>query len=160
MPLSEPVPEQLVSAVIDYEPPSHRLTSLTTVDRCATRPALHPHGARRLRLVDPAAAQLPHAAAVQFADLALRRVLEVMDRRRPPTQLQNLMAPSLIDTVVALTRMRYNTTATLRRVRIRVASPGAAEVFATYTRGPRVRAIAARIDFADSRWQLTALQVG
>jgi hypothetical protein len=36
----------------------------------------------------------------------------------------------------------------------------AAEVFATYTRGPRVRAIAARVEIVAGRWQLVALQIG
>ena len=40
-------------------------------------------------------------------------------------------------------------------------SPSAAEVFATYTRGRRVRAIAARIEVSrNDRWQLVALQIG
>ncbi len=36
----------------------------------------------------------------------------------------------------------------------------AAEVFATYTRGPRVRAIAARVELVAGRWQVVALQIG
>ena len=36
----------------------------------------------------------------------------------------------------------------------------AAEVFATYTRGPRVRAIAGRVEIIGGRWQLVALQIG
>jgi hypothetical protein len=36
----------------------------------------------------------------------------------------------------------------------------AAEVFATYTRGRRVRAIAGRIEAREGRWRMVALQVG
>ena len=44
---------------------------------------------------------------------------------------------------------------------VRRSDQGAAEVFATYTRGRRVRAIAARIEVSrDDRWQLVALQIG
>jgi hypothetical protein len=98
-----------------------------------------------------------------FADAALRRVLEVIDRRRPVAQLRPLVAPALLDTVVMLTRSRHTAAARLRRVRLRAAGGGvaAAEVFATYTRGERVRAIAARVELVGpDRWQLVALQVG
>ena len=81
----------------------------------------------------------PPRAAVVFADATLRRVLEVIDRRRPIAQLRPLLAPALIDTVVALTRAPAGRdgAAVLRRVRLRTAGhddaePGnAAEVFAT-----------------------------
>ncbi len=103
-----------------------------------------------------------------FADTALRRLLEVIDRRRPITQLRAALAPALIDGVIALTRRPSgDATAVLRRVRLRTAAhdggePVAAEVFATYSRGPRIRAIAGRIELntAAGRWQLVALQVG
>jgi hypothetical protein len=99
-----------------------------------------------------------------FAEAALRRVLEVIDRRRPATQLRPLLTPALIDTVVTLTRSRNVAGATLRRVRLRSAGTEttAAEVFATYTRGERVRAIAARVELMPelNRWQIVALQIG
>jgi hypothetical protein len=109
-------------------------------------------------------------AAVVFADAALRRVLEVADRRRPIAQLRPLVAPALIDTVIALTRAPQagapapskgrGTAATLRRVRLRMVDGEAAEVFGSYTRGPRVLAIAARIELHRDRWRIVALQLG
>ncbi|WP_231967381.1 Rv3235 family protein, partial [Mycobacterium sp. E136] len=36
----------------------------------------------------------------------------------------------------------------------------AAEVFGTYSRGQRIRAIAARIAFDGQRWRVVALQIG
>jgi hypothetical protein len=33
-------------------------------------------------------------------------------------------------------------------------------VFATYTRGKRVRAIAGRVEVVGGRWQVVALQIG
>jgi hypothetical protein len=36
----------------------------------------------------------------------------------------------------------------------------AAEVFGTYTSGPRVRALAARIELTGDRWRIVALQIG
>jgi hypothetical protein len=108
----------------------------------------------------------PPRAALVFADTALRRVLEVADRRRPCAQLRPLLTPALLDTVSALTRLpQPDGTAVLRRVRLRTAQhrdglATAAEVFATFSRGPRLRAAAGRIEFVSGRWQLVALQLG
>lgn len=107
-------------------------------------------------------------AAARFADAALRRVLEVVDRRRPVTQLRGLLTPPLIDTTSTLARSpQTGGAAVLRRLRLRSITgiePGhpvsAAEVFATYTRGPRVRAIAARVELVAGCWQVVALQIG
>ena len=105
----------------------------------------------------------------------MRRVLEVIDRRRPIAQVRPLLAPALIDTVVGLTRSSpaggnvgtkgAGTVATLRRMRLRMVDGAGhddtvAEVFGTYTRGPRVRAIAARIELNAGRWRIVALQIG
>jgi len=106
---------------------------------------------------------LPPPAAVAFADAALRRILEIVDRRRPIAQLRPLVMPALIDTVTALTRAPQNAAATLRRVRVRMVDGDdetQAEVFATYTRANRVRAIAGRIERVDDRWRIVALQIG
>ncbi|BBY17189.1 hypothetical protein MLIT_27810 [Mycolicibacterium litorale] len=124
--------------------------------------ALHRRTPRMLRPAprpdtEPA---VPRAAAV-FTDVALRRVLEVLDRRRPPAHLKPMLAPPLLDTVGTLCRIRYGNPARLRRVRLRSVGPSAAEVSASYTRGDRVRAIAARVELTgDGRWQVVALQIG
>ncbi|MGV9797951.1 Rv3235 family protein [Mycobacterium sp. NPDC003449] len=157
-------PASLTSPVIDYEPPAHPLGAPPRVGLCPAPPALHGHPARRLRLVTspPQVPVPPPPGAAQFADLTLRRTLEVVDRRRPPAQLRTLMSPLVIDVVVALARSRPGgATAKLRRVRLGAAdAPAAAEVFATYTRAGRVRAIAARVEIRGGRWQMTALQIG
>lgn len=159
----------LAAPIIDYEPPMQPLTAAPV---CPAPATLHRHTPRTLRLVPPPVEQPPHDGAGQFAAMALRRVLEVIDRRRPPAQLRTVLNPLLIDAVVALSQTRHGAAANLRRVRLRaVADHGpdagtargpaaAAEVFATYTRGPRVRAIAARVEMRSGRWQLTALQIG
>ena len=103
---------------------------------------------------------LPPRAAVEFADAALRRVLEVVDRRRPIAQLRPLVAPALIDTLTALTRVPQTAAATLQRSRVRMVDADAGELFATYTRAQRVRAIAGRIECRDGRWRIVALQLG
>lgn len=161
----------VTSPIIDCEPP---------VRGPSHHPAPHPaqHAAtlrpRTTRQPRPAAVagEVPvPQAAVLFADATLRRVLEVADRRRPATQLRGLLAPSLIDTAQTLARVpQTGGAAVLRRIRLRsVGCPAAqdnseevaaAEVFATYTRGPRVRAIAARVELVAGRWQVVALQIG
>jgi hypothetical protein len=55
------------------------------------------------------------------------------------------------------------TVAKLRRMRLRMvdgAEGVQAEVFGTYTTGPRVRAFAARIELIGDRWRIVALQIG
>lgn len=155
---SEPVP--LATPIIDCEPPPVGLAACPP----PTPAALHRRTARPLRPVRPLPRDpLPPPAAVAFADGALRRILEVVDRRRPIAQLRAVVAPSLIDTVTALTRVPQTAAAALGRVRVRLVDgedDSQAEVFATYTRAHRVRAIAARIERRDDRWRVVALQIG
>ena len=167
-------PGAFTAPVVDYEPPPFG------VARAWRRPgspcpaptpaALHRVTAAAVRPVDRVEAEVaPPPAAATFADAALRRVLEVIDRRRPIAQLRPMLTPPLLDMVFALTRTAGpDKAAVLRRVRLRTAAvdepghtkPTAAEVFATYTRGPRVRAIAGRIEVKEGRWRMVALQVG
>ena len=112
--------------------------------------------------------------AAMFADAALRRVLEVIDRRRPVSQLRPLLAPGLVDSVLSVGRAvtgcagGHPGTAVLRRMRLQPAGRDipetAAEVFGTYSRGDRVHAIACRVerlpDAAGSQWLVVALHIG
>jgi len=153
-----PKPPSLTTPIIDCEPPPVGITACPP----PTSAALHRRTNRTHRPVsrpvphDP----LPPRAAVVFADAALRRVLEVIDRRRPIAQLRPLVAPALIDTVTTLTRMPQTAAATLQRSRLRMVDTDACELFATYTRAQRVRAIAGRIECRDGRWRIVALQLG
>ena len=163
-----PEPASFTTPIIDCEPPPVGITACPP----PSRSALHRRTPRTLQSVPRPAAgdSLALRAAVVFADAALRRVLEVADRRRPIAQLRPLVAPALIDTVIALTRAPQagapapskgrGTAATLRRVRLRMVDGEAAEVFGSYTRGPRVLAIAARIELHRDRWRIVALQLG
>jgi hypothetical protein len=157
------------SPVIDYEPPPVDPPSPGAC-RTPSPAALRRPTPRTLRSVPAVAARRaepppPRAAAV-FAQTALRRVLEVTDRRRPVGQLRPLLTPTLFDAVVALTgKTQPKGAAVLQRVRLRSAGvhhdeATAAEVFATYSRGPRVRAVAGRVELVDGRWLMTALQIG
>jgi hypothetical protein len=105
---------------------------------------------------------LPMRQAAGFADAALRRVLEVIDRRRPIAQLNGLLAAGLVDSVLSANRLIGNPggVAVLRRVRLQPAGPTAAEVFGSYSRGQRMHAIACRIEQFAGRWQVVALHIG
>lgn len=167
-PAETPESAALISPVVDYEPPPVGMAVCrSTPMRNRRAPRTSPAQCRApVREADP-----PHTA-VAFADTALRRVLEVIDRRRPVAQLHPLVAPSLIDTVIELSRAARvraerphsaRTVARLHRIRLRMVdgSEGTeAEVFGTYTSGPRIRALAARIELFRDRWRIVALQVG
>nr|WP_276806546.1 Rv3235 family protein [Mycobacterium nebraskense] len=108
--------------------------------------------------------------AAIFADAALRRVLEVIDRRRPPAQLRPLLTPSLVDSVVSVghSAAGHEGAAVLRRMRLQPAGhrdPGAAaEVSGSYSRGDRIHAIACRVERvpagSGTRWLVVALHIG
>lgn len=119
----------------------------------------------------------PMRQAAIFADAALRRVLEVIDRRRPAGQLRPMLATSLVDPVLAIGRSAagraqgHEGAAVLRRLRLQPAGhrdpETAAEVFGSYRRGQRVHAIACRVEqvrtgvgSAAARWQVVALHIG
>jgi hypothetical protein len=105
--------------------------------------------------------------AATFADAALRRVLEVIDHRRPVTQLRGLLVPGLVDSVLSVSGSRTGA-AVLRRMRLQPVGhrdpETAAEVFGSYSRGDRIHAIAARVEKLPTssgvRWQVVALHIG
>lgn len=158
-----------VTPVIDYEP---------RVVTTGTRPVAIGSAARRSPArqrtrehappIAPSAASAQLRAAAAFADAALRGVLEVIDRRRSPVHLRALLSAGLVDSVASFSQSGSgsNTSAVLRRVRLQAVCPGetAFEVAATYSRGPRVHAIACRVQHIaaghDKTWQVVALHIG
>jgi hypothetical protein len=105
--------------------------------------------------------------AACFADAALRRVLEVIDRRRPVAQLHGLLAAGLVDSVLSANRRAAEEGAAAVLCRLRLQAVGAqdrvaaAEVFGSYRRGRRLHAIACRIELVTGRrWQVVALHIG
>ena len=163
-------PGAFTTPVVDYEPPpfdvavgpAPQLDAAGQPASCPTPTAAALHRTPRRPLRPAERSELtPPPAAASFADAALRRVLEVIDRRRPIAQLRPMLTPALMDMVFTMTRgAGPDKAAVLQRVRLRTAAVDAAEVFATYSRGRRIRAIAGRIEVREGRWRLVALQVG
>jgi Family of unknown function (DUF6459) len=166
-----------VTPVVDYEPPRRdvpecRQPSGTTLRHRARAPR-RPYPAQPRRA--PAAAAAVTSASMRqaavFADAALRRVLEVIDRRRPAAQLRPMLAPGLVDSVLSIGgsaagRARgRDGAAVLRRMRLQPSGrrdpESAAEVFGSYSRGDRVHAIACRVErVGTGRWLMVALHIG
>ncbi|WP_157117531.1 Rv3235 family protein [Nocardia vaccinii] len=104
-----------------------------------------------------------HSAAKQFAERALRLVLEVLDGRRSAAQLRPLAEPAVVAAVQTLVRTgggeRRLGSAVLVSVRVAAAGTGAAEVFGGYERGGRRFAVAARIAVKRGDWRVSALRL-
>jgi Family of unknown function (DUF6459) len=170
-----------VTPVVDYEPPRRdvpqcRTSSHPTLRRRGVRAPRRPHTgepnrqakARTAKVTNVASAPMRQAAI--FADAALRRVLEVIDRRRPAAQLRPMLSPSLVDSVLAIGRSaaRDDGAAVLRRLRLQPAGhsdpEAAAEVFGSFSRGHRIHAIACRVErvpvVGGTRWLMVALHIG
>jgi hypothetical protein len=173
--LSSPAPSDgdafAVTPVVDYEPPAREIRhcrprSGAILRRPNTHVQQRHHGRSAASAGSPAMSA-PMRQAACFADAALRRVLEVLDRRRPIAQLHGLLAAGLVDSVLCANRLTANQdgTAVLCRLRLQpVGAPDrftAAEIFGSYRRGPRIHAIACRIErVAGGRWQVVALHIG
>ncbi|MDI9918915.1 Rv3235 family protein [Rhodococcus sp. IEGM 1379] len=99
-----------------------------------------------------------------FWNTSLRLVLEVLDQRRNPLHLRALLSPTVLEIVRRLAISDNPTrdlgAARTHRTHVHAASPSAAEVCATYRRGNRTFAIAARIENTNAEgWMITALHV-
>lgn len=173
-----------VTPVVDYEPKTQDVPRAVAPCRPSSRaPSRRRHAAPRPCSGQPSRAPAPDPATVMsarmrqaatFADAALRRVLEVIDRRRPVAQLHPLLSPGLVDSVVAVGRSTagrgpaHAGAAVLRRMRLQPAGhrdpDTAAEVFGSYSRGNRIHAIACRVEqvslASGARWMVVALHIG
>ncbi|OBF03431.1 hypothetical protein A5730_21560 [Mycobacterium sp. ACS4054] len=175
-PVAGPSGAFAVLPVVDYEPPPQDISQNAPACRPSTRAPLRrrsPHAPHRPHPPGRQPAEQPRPVmsaamrqAATFADAALRRVLEVIDRRRPVAQLRALLTPTLMDSVVAVghSAAGQQGAAVLRRLRLQPAGhrdpDTAAEVFGSYSRGNRVHAIACRVERAPAGWLVVALHIG
>ncbi len=99
--------------------------------------------------------------ARRLVESLLRLTLEIVDRRRRPEQLKGMATQPVIDALAVLSVNsppgRELGTAVLRKIRVTAAGDRAAEICASYTRGPRVFAIAGRIERRRDLWVATTL---
>ncbi|WP_024443622.1 Rv3235 family protein [Mycobacterium sp. UM_WGJ] len=169
-------PRSAVAPLLDYEPPARPAMPNRSAHPPAPAPSARPRPGHppRTRPGRPAHKALPATlrSAAVFADAALRRVLEVVDGRRPSTHLHPLLATGLADSVASARpappagRLEP---ATLQRVRVQPAGAGepasAVEVFGTYRRGRRTHALACRVEPIPRTgngtvWRIVALHIG
>ncbi|UXA08246.1 hypothetical protein KXD96_09200 [Mycobacterium sp. SMC-2] len=157
-----------VLPVIDYEPPTRDIARSVPACRQASRAPLRRRSPHRPHPQPRAAMSAQMHQAAIFADAALRRVLEVIDRRRPAAQLRPMLTPGLVDSVVAVGQSAagHAGAAVLRRLRLQPAGhrdpDAAAEVCGSYSRGNRIHAIACRVERvpAGAGWLVVALHIG
>ena len=97
-----------VTPVVDYEPPARDVRQCRPPSPTALR-RRNTHVPQRHSSQHPAqpapAMSASMRQAARFADAALRRVLEVIDRRRPIAQLNGLLAAGLVDSVLSANRL-------------------------------------------------------
>ncbi len=125
-----------------------------------------PAGVRRAQRAGHAGVRRPEPAGARaFATTAVRILLEVLDRRRPVAQLNALCTPGLVFAVGSLVAgdhapSRTLGSAVLGTVRLFQVEEQAAEMMATYQRGPRRLVVAGRIERGTATpWKMTALRV-
>ena len=156
-----------VTPVVEYEPPARDVRYCPPPSRTARRRpnarVQQRHSSQHPVADGSSTTSVQLRQAGCFADAALRRVLEVIDRRRPVAQLHGLLAAGLVDSVLCANRLTagHDGAAVLRRLRLQAAGTAAAEVFGSYSRGRRIHAIACRVErVAGGRWQVVALHIG
>ncbi|WP_156399507.1 Rv3235 family protein [Rhodococcus sp. Leaf278] len=166
-------PHCFLSRAAPFEPPLSS-AAVHTWDPAATaepKPVVHRTSVRSnrsRRRADPAGRPVVPADAKSSADRAMRMLIEVIDRRRSADQLSGLFSTPMIDLVRTIVRNpppgRRLGFAAVHRVHVVYQSDVSAEVFGSYTRGPRMFAFAGRIELAvDPRrpgWTVTSLRVG
>jgi hypothetical protein len=101
----------------------------------------------------------PDPAASVLAQRVLRAAVEILGGRRPARQLSAVLCPDLLAYLVSLKAAAEHLQPRMRKVLVEQHTCGALEVVALVTLNTGVRALAARFDKHDSRWQCTALQL-
>ncbi|MET4048608.1 hypothetical protein BJD99_07760 [Rhodococcus sp. 1163] len=127
----------------------------------------HAHGGTPgSNVVTPAERQASEDAQ-RGAEHALRLILEILDRRRTTARLGALFTPTVVESLKTLVNSQPPGqslgAASLRRVHVSRCAKNSAEVFGTYARGPRIFAVAARLEYRKtarhSGWTVTSVRI-
>lgn len=114
----------------------------------------------RIRVLPPLADDLPRPlpGAPSQAEVTrlMRLVLEVLDRRRPQTHLENWIPIGDFRTLI---REEHPGPRRLRSVRPSAPLPGVLEVCATFDVDERARAMVGRFEFGQQEWRCTLLRM-
>lgn len=110
-------------------------------------------------------ANLPDPAA--WGHRLMIGIIETAGGRRPLQQLAALLSRSVahglgadFERAAQLRRPHWTHAATVRSVRVCEPADGVAELCAVVQVGPRVRAVALRLESYEGRWRCTRLQLG
>lgn len=105
----------------------------------------------------PPAERLPEAPPRAELHRLLCLLLEVLDGRRPPGQLRDMLGEGAYASMLAAARRRDRRCGRRRPERLHVSrpAPGAIELCATVRDGRRYRATAARVELRAGRWLCT-----
>ena len=99
---------------------------------------------------------LPSSPAQPEVARLMRLVLEVLDRRRPQSHLENWAPASDFRALIRDDRVGPRR---LRSVRSSTPMPGVLEVCATFDVHERARAMVGRFEFADAEWRCALLRM-
>jgi len=104
-------------------------------------------------------AETDSRSASVAAERVLRAAVEILRGRRPAKQLSAVLSPDLLTYLVSLQVTAGHLQPRVRKVLAQQHAGGALEAVALVTLSTGVRALAARFDKHDCRWQCTALQL-
>ena len=164
--LAAPPPLRLVSAPTTAPPYDDDLTGAPVL-RLVAAPVGHPDVDQLaaddawLAAARTASADLP--AVRVFAHVLVQGLLEVLAGVRPVTQLRTDTTPELYQSLRRSVLLRARTPGprpdrrAVRSLHVQQRPEGVAEICATVQRGPRVVAIALRVEGLDGRWRCTEL---
>ncbi|HEY8865326.1 MAG TPA: Rv3235 family protein [Solirubrobacteraceae bacterium] len=148
----------------DDEIPPRRLYAVGPLDQpLPFEPAVR--GERAIAARPPQRTDLPDPA--MWGRRLLIGIIETAAGRRPLQQLAALLSQSVahglgadFERAAQRRRAHWTHAATVRSVRACEPAEGVAELCATVQVGPRVRAVALRLESHDGRWRCTRLQLG
>lgn len=112
------------------------------------------------RLGDRGSATITPEQGRSVAAAVVRRLLEVLDGRRPARQLGTVLVPRVLSKLEATPRTTTGGGLRLRTVHVCLPGPATIEACAVVQAGRRCRAFALRLEQTGTSWKCTALHIG